>query len=375
MIFLEKQNLSGTGGFDVAVLTQESKPEQNKRDRSKKMKKTIFAMSILLSVLVYVASFAHAESESLADLKFTCFAQSRFDAEIGENAEGETELLADKFRVTRVRIRATGKLVKTVGFFVQMDAASNPALKDARLRVGCPSLPITLEMGRFLLPFGIETPINPYWLPAVDYSLTTTSMMTGWWDVGAKVYGKKPVSKQLTLNYVVAVVNGNTGGFKDNNKSKDFLGRLGVSLPMGLSLGGSFYIGKKPGMADGEMTGDDVTKNRFGGDVKLSSGPLLVQAEGILGKNDDIDALAFYVLGAFKIHPCTQLVAKFDFLDPNTDSDVENDDVNRIRVGANFFIAGNNQLQVFYQLRNNAGENGTTSHDIITQLAVTFDAP
>lgn len=369
MIFLEKQNLSGTGGFDVAVLTQESKPEQNKRDRSKKMKKTIFAMSILLSVLVYVASFAHAESESLADLKFTCFAQSRFDAEIGENAEGETELLTDKFRVTRVRIRATGKLVKTVGFFVQMDAASNPALKDARLRVGCPSFPITLEMGRFLLPFGLETPINPYWLPAVDYSLTTTEMMTGWWDVGAKIYGKKLVSEKLTLNYVAAVVNGNTGGFKDNNKSKDFLGRIGVSLPMGLSLGGSGYIGKAP--VDGEE--DDVTKNRFGGDVKLSSGPLLVQAEGILGKDDETDSIAFYVLGAFKIHPCTQLVAKFDFHDPNTDSEAENDAVNRIRVGANFFIAGNNQLQVFYQLRNNADE--TTSHDIIAQLAVTFDAP
>ena len=110
------------------------------------------------------------------------------------------------------------------------------------------------------------------------------------------MYGKQPVNEQIALNCVAAVVNGNTGGYTDNNKSKDFMGRIGVSLPMGLSLGGSAYIGKTPK----EGVEDDVTKNRFGGDLKLSTGPILVQAEGLLGKNDETNAMGFYALASYK---------------------------------------------------------------------------
>lgn len=330
------------------------------------MKRALLILLIGLSVLVYTATFAQAESESLEQLKFTCFAQTRFDAQIGENDEGDLELKSDSFGVSRVRIRATGKLVKTLGFFVQMDAGSNPAIKDARLRVGCPALPLTLEAGRFLLPFGVETPINPYWLTAVDYSLPVSKMMNGLWDVGVKIYGKPAISNQLSLDYAVAVVNGNTGGYSDDNKSKDFVGRIGVELPMGLSLGGSGYIGK----ASVEGVEDDVTKNRFGADIKLSSGPILLQAEGMLGTNDETDAMGLYVLAAFKVLPSIQLVGKFDLFDPDTDA--EDGATNRIRVGANCFIAGNNQVQVFYQLTNNPDD--TTAHNIIVQLAMVFDA-
>jgi hypothetical protein len=322
---------------------------------------------VALFVVMYSVSFAHAESESLQQLKLTCFAQTRFDAEIGEGATGDTELLANQFKVNRVRIRATGKLVKTLGFFVQMDAGSNPALKDARLRVGCPAFPITFEAGRFLLPFGIEAPINPYWLPAVDYSLPVSKMMAGFWDVGAKVFGKIPVNEQVALSYVAAVVNGNTGGYTDTDKNKDFVGRLGISLPMGLSLGGSAYIGKVVAVKEGLE--DDVPKNRFGGDIKLANGPALLQAEALLGKNDETDSMGFYALGAFKVLPKVQLVGKFAFYDPDTDED--DDQTTRVQAGANCFIAGNNQLQVFYQFSNNPDD--TTSHNIIAQLALMFE--
>ena len=333
------------------------------------MKRTISVLSIVLAMTMLVSYVAFAE-ESLKELKLTCFAQTRFDAKIGEVAE-ETELIADQFRVSRVRIRATGKLVKTLGFFVQMDAGSNPAIKDARLRLGCPAAPITLEMGRFLLPFGVETSMNPYWLTAVDYSLPIHNsrkdgFMQGLWDVGVKVYGKHPINEQIGLSYVAAVVNGNTGGFTDTNKKKDFVGRLGVSLPMCVSVGGSAYIGKAPPAGD---TGDDVDKNRFGADLKLDMDPILLQAEGILGKNDETDALGFYVLGAFKVVPKVQLVGKFDFLDPDTDTD--DDEISLIRAGINCFIAGNNQFQLFYQLTNNADD--TTEHNITAQLALIFD--
>ncbi len=325
---------------------------------------------IVLCAMVFAVSSAHAESTSLEQLKLTCFAQTRFDATIGEVADGDTELKSDKFRVSRVRIRANGKLVETLSFFVQMDAGSNPALKDARLRVGLGKrIPLTLEAGRFLLPFGVETPINPYWLTAVDYSLPISKLMAGLWDVGVKAYGKYPVNEQIALNYVAAVVNGDTGGFTDSNKKKDFVGRLGVSLPSGISLGGSAYIGKAPVIQDGSWTGDDVTKNRFGGDFKLDLNPILLQAEGLLGKSDETDSLGFYVLGAYKLLPQLQLVGKFDFFDADTDED--GDDVSTVRAGVNYFIAGNNQLQLFYQLSNNADD--TTDHGLIAQLAMIFE--
>ncbi|MFC1712562.1 hypothetical protein ACFL6S_02775 [Candidatus Poribacteria bacterium] len=320
---------------------------------------------LVLFIMMFVVSFAHAQSESLEQIKLTCFAQTRFDASFGEGAEGDTELLADQFRISRVRIRANGKLVKTLSFFVQLDAASNPALKDARLRVACPKLPLTFEMGRFLPIFGVEGGVNPYWLPAVDYSLVVPKMFPGLWDVGAKVYGKTPVNEQVGLNYAVAVVNGN-GSYSDNNKKKDFVGRIGVTLPAGVAAGGSFYIGKAAPL---DSVGDDVDKNRFGADVKVVNGPILLQAEGILGKNDETDAMGLYVLGAYKVTPKVQAVGRFDMLDPDTDG--EDLSTSRIRVGGNCFIAGNNQVQIFYELSNLPGD--TTGHKIIVQLAMIFE--
>lgn len=330
-----------------------------------------FGLSIVLFVTIFAMSFAYAEPESLEQIKFTCYAQTRFDAAFGENDEGDTELLADQFRVSRVRIRASGKLIKTLSFFVQMDAASSIAIKDARLRVGCPKLPITFEVGRFTVPFGVEAQINPYWLIALDYSLpihnrTGNGLIQGIWDVGAKLYGRQAVNEQIAVDYAAAAINGNTGGYTDTNKKKDFAGRLGVSLPGNVSLGGSVYIGKAP-LADG--VGDDVDKNRFGVDVKVNPGPVLLQAEGLLGKNDDTDARGFYVLGAHKILPNVQLVGKFDLLDPDTDN--EDDSTSCIRVGGNCFIAGDSQFQVFYQLSNNPGDK--TNHSITAQLALVFE--
>ena len=320
---------------------------------------------LVMFVMMCVVSFAHAESKSLEQIKLTCFAQTRFDATFGEGADGDTELLADQFRVSRVRIRASGKLVKTLSFFVQMDAASSPALKDARLRVTCPRLPLTLEMGRFLPIFGVEGGVNPYWLTALDYSLVVPKMFPGLWDVGAKVYGKTPVNEQVGLNYAAAVVNGSSG-YADNNKKKDFVGRVGLALPMGIGVGGSAYIGKAPPAND---AGDDVDKNRFGADVKIVSGPILLQAEGILGKNDETDAMGLYVLGAYKVTPKVQAVGRFDLFDPNTDA--EEDQTTAIRGGVNIFIAGNNQCQIFYELTNMPGDK--TGHKIIGQLAMIFD--
>ncbi len=322
---------------------------------------------LVLFVMMCVVSFAHAESESLEQIKLTCFAQTRFDANIGEGAEGDTELLADQFRISRLRIRANGKLVKTLSFFVQLDAASNPALKDARLRITCPKLPLTFEMGRFLPIFGVEGGVNPYWLTAVDYSLPVIRMFPGLWDVGAKVYGKAAVNEKVGLNYAAAVVNGNAN-YSDNNKKKDFVGRVGVTLPAGVAAGGSVYIGKA---APPDSVGDDVDKNRFGADIKVVNGPILLQAEGILGKNDKIDAMGFYVLGAYKVTPKVQAVARFDMLDPNTDEESDSDSTSRIRVGGNCFIAGNNQVQIFYELSNLPGD--TTGHKIIAQLAMIFE--
>jgi hypothetical protein len=190
-------------------------------------------------------------------------------------------------------------------------------------------------------------------------------MFPGLWDVGAKVYGKRAVNEQVGLNYAVAVVNGGSG-YTDSNKKKDFVGRLGFTLPAGVAVGGSAYIGK---VAPADGVGDDVDKSRFGIDLKAVSGPILVQAEGILGKNDETDALGFYVLCAYKVTPRVQAVGRFDTLDPDTDR--EDDSTSRIRVGANCFIAGDNQVQIFYELSNMPGD--TTAHKIIAQLAMIFE--
>jgi hypothetical protein len=189
----------------------------------------------------------------------------------------------------------------------------------------------------------------------------------GLWDIGASVYGKYPLNDKIALSYVGAAVNGNTGGFADNNKSKDYLGRVGLSLPEGISLGGSVYIGKKP--KSDEKPDDDVTKNRFGGDLKIDYAPFLLKSEFLIGKDDETDSMGFYAIAAYKVLPNVQLAGKFDFLDVNTDKD--DDESTIISGGVNYYFAGQNILQLFYKLMDKPGD--TTEHGIIGQLAMTFD--
>ena len=307
-----------------------------------------------------------ADVKNLKDLKLTCFAQTRFDLAIKDG-----ELEKDQFKVSRVRIRANGKLVDPLSFFVQLDAGSNPALKDIRLRVGY--LPhLTLEAGRFLLPFGIQTPMNPYYLTTVDYCQAIATLNKGLWDVGAKAYGKYSLSDTAELNYVGAIVNGNTGGYADDNKSKDFLGRAGISLKdVGLKavgVGGSVYIGKKPV----EGKDEDVTKNRFGGDLKIEQDPILVKGEFLLGKDDETNSMGFYGIAALKAlaEPKVQLAAKFDYLDVDTDK--EDNESTIIAAGVNCYFAAENVLQVFYKLISRTDPDAKTEHGVTVQLGMIF---
>lgn len=320
-----------------------------------------FVAMVFISVLAIPV--VSAAEKSKPDISLTCFAQTRFDATIDDDG-----LKNDQFSVSRVRIRATGKMLNKLGFFAQLDAASSPALKDVRLRANyIPHL--TLEAGRFLLPFGIQTPVNPYNLTTVDYCQVISTLNKGLWDVGASAYGKYPLNDKISLSYAGAIVNGNTGDYTDNNKSKDYLGRLGVSLPAGISVGGSAYIGKKPKLDDkGKPTEEDVAKNRFGGDLKVDYAPFLLEGEFILGKDDETNSMGFYAIAAYKVLSNLQVAAKFDFLDVNTDK--EKDESTIISGGVNYYFAGNNLVQLFYKLMDKAEK---TEHGVIAQLAMTFD--
>jgi len=338
-----------------------------------KLKCTV-AVLWILTLAVPIASMA--DVANLKELKLTCFAQTRFDLVYGEyEKEGKTEtgIISDQFKVSRVRIRANGKLVESLSFFVQLDAGSSPALKDVRLRVPCPFIPnLTYEAGRFLLPFGIQTPMNPYYLTTVDYCQVISTLNKGLWDVGVKAYGKYSLSDAVGLSYVGAIVNGNTGGFADNNKSKDILGRVGIALKdIGLKsvgVGGSVYIGKKP--VEGQE--DDVTKNRFGGDLKIEQDPILVKGEFLLGKDDEINSMGFYGIAAFKVlsKPKLQLAAKFDYLD--VDTDVDDNESMIIASGFNCYFAAENVLQVFYKLTDKTDPKAEAEHGVIVQLGMIF---
>lgn len=325
------------------------------------MKKFLGCFVAFLLISVLAIPFVSAAEKSKPDIKMTYFAQTRFDATIDDDG-----LKSDQIKVSRVRIRATGKMLDKLGFFVQLDPGSATTLKDARLRVTIHKY-LTLQAGRFLLPFGIQTPMNPYYLTTVDYCQVISKLNKGLWDVGASAYGKYPLNDDISLSYVGAVVNGNTGGYADDNKSKDYLGRVGVSLPSGISVGGSAYIGKKL-VKKGEKE-EDVTKNRFGGDLKVDYAPFLLKGEFLIGKDDETNSMGFYAIAAYKVLPNLQAAAKFDFLDVNTDKDKDESTI--ISGGVNYYFSGKNVVQLFYKLMNKPGD--VTEHGVIGQLAMTFD--
>jgi hypothetical protein len=167
------------------------------------------------------------------------------------------------------------------------------------------------------------------------------------------------IGSTIPLKFQLMAMNGNFTGTqaKDVDSKKDLMGRVvySVKLPeagIGIDIGANGYLGgnraktnkfivNTDGIADSINIGDYLDKNWLGGEIQIFAdilGGLAVKGEYMAGVNSNASTIAstatmaqkkadpnkirnfsgFYIYLIKNIGPRNQLVARYDYYDPNT---------------------------------------------------------
>lgn len=235
------------------------------------------------------------------------------------------------FRVRRARVSFAGKIIESKKFGLsdyrlQVDFASSPQIVDAWVRYR-PFNQLGVQVGQFKVPLSIEnSEYAPLQLEFIDYSLVVqrlvrmssndvTGISSTGRDCGAQLYGgffKK--EGYSILNYNVAVFNGNGINKTDNNKSKDFVGRVMVNPLRELTFAGYYQYG------EGNFGEKRYAKyQRCGGGVAYEGHNAFARAEYIAGVTDALHSEGAYVSAGWKFHTTKAgygtVGARFDYFD------------------------------------------------------------
>ena len=330
------------------------------------MKKIGMMLGVLiLFILSTDRSFGSDKSD--VQMSLTGYIQTQY--EYHENAK-------DTFKLLRARPRIKGVLNDQVSFFLQLDFAYDRIMRDIWVELQyCDYAKI--RVGQFLLPFGKQTPINPYNLLSVNYAQVVSKLYGGGdlRDVGIMVHGsfkKSDIPVLKLFNYVVAGVNGEgTGsGITELNEEKSFLGRLGFVPHDGLEVGVSGYVGKRGTNKD--------DRSRMGVDFKYQWENILVQGEYMVSNDDPVDPLVvahtaegrgYFVEFGYKITSRFQPVLKIDVWDPDASGTYGSQ--SKYAAGLNWYIDKWTRLQAFYEV-NEEENNKIDNNDFIVQLGIAF---
>ncbi len=168
-------------------------------------------------------------------------------------------------------------------------------------------------------------------------------------DIGLSVSKKFP-----KWSYTAGLFNGAGLNHRDNNDGKDVALRLEVYPVPGLTVAGVTY----DQIGDRDQAG---TKDRWEGDVRYESGPILLQSEFIRGRDGQgmgmsVNSQGFYVAAAYKLALTTgelQPALRVGYFDPNADGDAPatNDELWEMGAAANYYLKGREARMSFSYTR------------------------
>lgn len=277
--------------------------------------------------------------------KISGFIQAAY---FGDFTEGKTD--ASYFRLRRARLSLAGKIVENerVGmadYRLQVDFAESPKIVDLWIRYR-PFNQLGIQVGQFKIPLSIEnSEYNPLKLEFIDYSLVVqrlvrmssndvTGISSAGRDMGAQLVGgffKK--SGYNILNYNLAIFNGcGINQKKDNNTSKDFVGRLMVNPIKDLTIAGYYQYGEGnfnsttystffDHDAEGNPIGNSkfVKYHRYGGGIAYNGKHAFARSEYIRGNTGVLISEGAYAQAGWKFSTskagCGSLGVRFDYFD------------------------------------------------------------
>ena len=249
--------------------------------------------------------------------------------------------------IKSARLAARAKVTENVSVLCKFDAACDPRVLEAYVDYASP-WGVHARVGQFKLPFGLETLLSGFDLAAMDRSLVVSHL---WYngvsrgyvrDMGAMIHGRYKI-----FEYKLGAVNGvgynytdnpDSGGVRvfpswgrDNNNTKDIVGRVGVGIPMFAGLGFSFYEGKWPVQYCPGACNEGRSAKAL--DLFLDTGKVFFQYEHIWAQGrltgggvtlpsmwQDSKYGGYYIVLGYRVNPLIEPVLKIDVCDPDKDT-------------------------------------------------------
>ncbi len=291
------------------------------------MKRAILTTLLIVSFALTAKGISWDEFQK--HLKISGYLQALYTLEY---AESKTE--NSSFRIRRARLSFAGKIAenKKVGiadYRLQVDFAESPKIVDAWVRYR-PFTQLGIQVGQFKIPLSIEnSEYAPLKLEFIDYSLVVqrlvkmsshdiTGISSAGRDCGAQLYGGFVKRNNYSIiNYNLAIFNGNgINSKKDNNHSKDFVGRLMICPLKDLTIAGYYQYGEG-NFGDKEY----LEYQRYGGGIAYNGRHAFVRSEYLRGNTGTLLSEGTYASAGWKFHTPKagygSVGVRFDYFDEN----------------------------------------------------------
>lgn len=299
------------------------------------------------------------------------FLQPQYDYGFyGEDDEGNS-LNENSFLFNRARLGITGNVPYDFSYYAMAEFSpmkGGPYMLDFFITYNGVGPWAKISAGQFKQPFGLELSTACHALHTIDRSLVVNELASPFRDLGVMVSGGTDTLSLFGLEnhniftWSLAYVNGTGKNVLDNNKYKDFVGRLAFSPAKFVTLGGSYRSGKQKN-PDNTITKPDE-RSRWGADITLEFFNFLIQGEYISGEDKgsklvgggcgsepevvegNFKSNGYWAMLLYETPWRLQPLVKYQSYDPDTDTDY--DKLSTLTFGFNYFFNDWTRLQINY---------------------------
>lgn len=283
----------------------------------------------------------------------------------------------DGFDVRRARLDVKGAISPYFGYRLQTEFGGTSGVKliDAYADVKLYNF-FNLTIGQQKVPFSLENLASSNKVELIDRSQVVEALVARGKDVignhNGRDIGVQATGTLLTLkdraiiDYRIGIFNGGGVNALDNNETKDVVTRLIFHPIAGLDLGGSYYNG----VGRFGTPVDNRGRNRLGFELSYDLKNFSVRSEYIDGKDGEIKRSGYYgQVGYFILPQKLQVIAKYDFYDPN--KDLDKDAATWYVLGLNYNFNATTRIQLGYTFREEEGTS-INNNSAVVQFQIGF---
>lgn len=278
------------------------------------------------------------------------------------------------FQMKRMRVFIDKKIGERFDFRVQLECFStspdgseykkkNITVMDAYVSAKVTKA-LNFRGGQYFLPLGFENyDISPATLETVDFSnicyrmvcrnaVSTPNFIDYGRDIGLMAFGDLFENKEKGFSYLsynLSLTNGYLPTLNDDNKSKDFVGRLTFRPVKDLRIMASYNWGEYKGLDRDNISKSYLPMNRYiAGAWYYDPNGLNVRAEYgyIKSSKANVEENGFYLLAAYKINKFLP-VARWDMYRDKADKTSANNR-DALLVGCSYELIKNIKFQANY---------------------------